>query len=399
MTHLVPKTEEEVGGVALFQEATIFDVQRFEQVDRVANVMARASLLPDHLKAASYETTYSNCFVIANYAATVGMDPFMVAQASAIVFGKLVLEGKLVRAVIKRFVKSDLHYAFFGSSNDADRRVFVADFPLTKFVESEDPRVDAGELPLTEDEIRNLKSVGRRITVGTFAKWHTKNKNGGVNDNWLKDETKMFRERGAREWCREWEPGLMLGVYTPDEFDEVEQTSRSNRARDITPRNPLLDETQNTEAQSASPAKQTMGGRKDDESPASAKPASTDAGGPGNADTGTRAQDNSAGDDAPDAGGEPRESETQSAVATLSREVFETFSGALARVKSVENLQKAKDEFFKGKGLRPNETETKLFQTIYKAHEDRIKGGMDVGKVMAEVADRIAVAVPEGEKL
>jgi hypothetical protein len=397
MNEIALKDDAETGDLALFQEATIFDVQRFEQVNRVATVMARASLIPDHLKGANYDVTFGNCFMISNLAATWGLDPFAVAQASSLVFSKIVLEGKLVRAVIKKFLGFDLDYAWFGLPGDMDRVCYVSDRPLV--VENEE--LDTHGEPLSQDQIEALmKRDDWRITKGTLAKWCTKTKSGDINDNWAKDEEKMFRERGAREWCREFSPGLMLGVYTPDEFDEVEQTSRSNRARDVTPaRNPLLDQTdQNTEAQSASPDKQTMGGRKDDKSPASAKPSvgGTD-GGSGIAGSGTRALPNTTGERS-QIEDEDRTSENadpQGPARSIPRFVFEEFCGALARIKQTPSLPKAKDEFFRGKGLKPTDKERSLFQNIYQAHEDRIKSNLDVAKVRADVAAWIAEDVPE----
>jgi len=64
MNAIVQKEAVEAGGLQLFNEVNIFDVARFEQVNRVATVMARASLIPDHLKGANYEVTFGNCFMI-----------------------------------------------------------------------------------------------------------------------------------------------------------------------------------------------------------------------------------------------------------------------------------------------------------------------------------------------
>lgn len=213
----------------VFVASNIFDVERFQMVSKVAEVMARASLIPDHLRIREknhlpYEAVYANCFVIANLALTWGLDPFQVAQATSVTYGKVTLEGKLVRAIIRKFLKFDFSYAFFGNAGDMARKCYISDEPL----------LNAEGAPLSEEEIIGLIKTGRRITVGTLQKWHTKKNDGSVNENWARDEDKMFRERGAREWCRQWSPGLMLGVYTPDEFDDVEY--RGNMARDVTPR-------------------------------------------------------------------------------------------------------------------------------------------------------------------
>jgi len=295
--------------------------------------------------------------------------------------------------VIRKFLGFDLNYAWFGQPANMDRVCYVSDRPLVV----DNPDADNHGDPLTQDQIEALmKRQDWRITKGTLGKWHTKNKNGGINDNWNKDEDKMFRERGAREWCREYSPGLMLGVYTPDEFDEVEANSRSNRARDITPaRNPLLDDApKTTEEQPGTSDKQAQAGRT-----TSDKPSSPGVDGEAGNATGNQPQTNSsddsqssslaAGDDALESG------EASSSLPSLSRAIFEEFSGALARIKKPENLPKAKDEFFRGKGMKPNEKEKALFQSIYQAHEDRVKNDLDVGKTMAEIVGWIAQDVPE----
>lgn len=79
----------------------------------------------------------------------------------------------------------------------------------------------------------------------------------------------------------------------------------------------------------------------------------------------------------------------------LAREVFEQFSGALLRVNKSENLTKAKEEFFRGKGMKINETDLALFQRIYAQHEDRIARSLDRAKFAVDVAKMIAHEVPE----
>jgi hypothetical protein len=361
--------------------------------------MARASLIPDHLKGANYEVTFGNCFMISNLAATWGLDPFAVAQASALVFGKIVLEGKLVRAVIRKFLGFDLNYAWFGNPGNMDRVCYVSDRPLVV----DNPDSDNDGDPLTQDQIEALmKRKDWRITKGNLGKWHTKSKSGGINDNWAKDEDKMFRERGAREWCREYSPGLMLGVYTPDDFDEVEANSRSNRARDITPaRNPLLDDApKTTEEQPGTSAKQTQAGRATSDKPSSP---SVD-GEAGNA-TGNQPQTNSSDDsqssslaagDSTGGDGGP-----SSPVGTLTRAVFTDFLTTIIRFKSEESVKKGAKQFFDENGVKPgNQTEYDLFATIKNQFvESVLNGKVTIEDFKVEATGWINDDVPEGEKL
>ena len=79
----------------------IMDTNRFEQMGRIANVMAISSLIPESLagfyegtgnnrvfKPFPIETVKANCFLIVNQSVRWGLDPFAVAQATSIVRGK-----------------------------------------------------------------------------------------------------------------------------------------------------------------------------------------------------------------------------------------------------------------------------------------------------------------------
>jgi hypothetical protein len=396
-------TYDHDGEIEIFSPASVFDVERFDQIMRVADVMARATTLPDHLKSNSqdpdvrFEETRGNCFMICNQSSHWGMDPFAVAQATAFVYGKFCYEGKLIRAVIRKFLGFDLKYAFFGKLHDMERTVYVSDQELSK-------QGDNGQaVPLTQEEIEDLRNQpGRKITVGTLQKWHTKAKGGGVNDNWVKDEDKMFRERGSREWCRQWAPGLMLGVYTTDEFDDVENSSRSNRARDVSaPSNPLLENkpavpmdridphtgeviSENSGAQAERTDKKTSQRPSGGEPQASAKPAHQ-AGRPtdssreseqsgSNSSSASQADGNAGGD-------EPRRPSS----------VFQEYSQMLLRYSSVENVEKAHNSFWEGHGGKPaNPDDVNLTKVILRIHNDRVKNGVTPEQARNEAAAKIS---------
>lgn len=380
----------------LFSPASIFDIERFEQVMRVASVMARNTTLPDHLRSkasnpdVAYEETRGNCFMICNQAANWGMDPFAVAQATSFLYGKLVLEGKLVRAVIDRKLGFSLHYTYFGATGDMKRRVYVSDKPL----------VDAKGNALTEDQIKALKenhASGFKITDGTLQKWHTKNKSGGVNDNWVKDEDKMFRERGAREWCREHKPGLMLGVYTPDEFDEVEHTTRSNRARDIT-YNPLLE---NNSQQPMDRVDTTTGEILDAETVSSgaadAARAVEEGSGAGSDKANVAAPTNSSQASSPrpvdDKAAEPGTPPTGSAAAkfVFTADEAKKYASWLGRQGDADKMPKASEHFFSENGRTPEKgsAEHRLFGSIYLRNLERASGKIDGVGLLDEIHEEI----------
>ena len=63
-------------------------ITTFEGVQRLAETMAKCGTMPDHLK-----NKPADCFRIVVQAAKLKMDPFGVAEASAVVHGKLCYEG------------------------------------------------------------------------------------------------------------------------------------------------------------------------------------------------------------------------------------------------------------------------------------------------------------------
>ncbi len=352
----------------LGQPSNIFDVERFEMVSKVAQVMSRASLIPDHMKVKDDpEATFSNCFIVANLSLTWGFDPFLVAQAVSILFGKMVLEGKLVRSVIKKSLGFDLSYRFFGNAGDMKRRVYVSDSPL----------IDEVGTPLDEQEIKFLIEQGsRRITVGTLEKWHTKSKTGGINDNWVKDEDKMFRERGSREWCRQWAPGLILGIYTPDEFDEQSDEYRATKARNITPAggtvvaNPLLDD--KSRSRQSVPMEQidtTTGEIVETPRSQQSSPRST----------ASKAQ----GDDASGSRQTSR----------LPDSKFREYGAALVRCMNAENLKPTHDSFWNGDAPAVG-PDYELARAIYGIHSDRLKNGSNLQAAIIAVTKLIEKDFP-----
>src|SRR5438093_1110780 len=67
------------------QMIDVMDTGKFEQIQRIAGLMAYSSLTPKHLKGASREETSANCFRVINQALRWGMDPFAVVDETYMV--------------------------------------------------------------------------------------------------------------------------------------------------------------------------------------------------------------------------------------------------------------------------------------------------------------------------
>jgi hypothetical protein len=150
---------------------------------RLADMMAKAKLVPAHLQGSP-----ADCLLVISQAARWRMDPFAVAQATAVVRGKLCYEGKLVASVLVALgaIEGRLVYEFSGEGDGM--AVIVTGTPR-------------GANPCS------LK--------GSVKQWRTD------NDNWKKDPQSMLVYRGTRQWARLYCPEAILGVYTPDEAEEV----------------------------------------------------------------------------------------------------------------------------------------------------------------------------------
>ena len=226
--------------IEVIDAVPLLDTSRFEHMQRVATVMARSTLMPESLymegkandkKLLPYDTIMSNCFLVVNQAVRWGLDPFAVAQCVSVVHGKLCYEGKLVAAVLQAKLGMNLHHHITGSGDDT--RVYMSDRPF-----NEEVTVGDSTGPLVSLLKPGIRIPGVRLFDGSVAEWKTT----GNNSPWSpKNFPRMLIYRGTRDWCRIYEPATMLGVYTDDEMVDMEDTTRSRAARDITPK-PSLSE-------------------------------------------------------------------------------------------------------------------------------------------------------------
>lgn len=159
----------------------------------LAEVMASASLMPDHLRGKP-----GDCLLIVMQAQRWGMDAVSVAQCTSVVHGKLCYEGKLVAAALYSMGAIDgrLHYEIKGSGANASITVIAT------------PR----------------GGTGPQSVAGSVKDWRTfgKDKGGNRIDNaWDKMPEDMLVYRGTRQWARRYAPDALLGVYTPDELEDA----------------------------------------------------------------------------------------------------------------------------------------------------------------------------------
>jgi hypothetical protein len=190
----------------------VLDTARFEHLMRIAKVMACSSLIPDSLtikdkRALEPDAVLGNCFLVVNQAARWNADPFAVAQCVSVVRGKICYEGKLIAAIIAAKLGVRLSYVWNDLPGD-NLGIIVS-----------------GTIPGETDS---------RSIAGTVGQWKTT----GDNSPWPKNPRNMLAYRGAREWGRLHASDIMLGVYSPDELEDLTDNMRATRARDVTRKEP-----------------------------------------------------------------------------------------------------------------------------------------------------------------
>ncbi len=196
--------------------AYLLDTARYEHTQRIASGMARASLIPDHLRGLNFEETLANCFLVVNQSLRWGFDPFAVAPETYAIGGKLAYQGKLIAAVInaRSNIKGGLKYLFNAATGDDFALVVYAStlgipdeaMPLLTALAD---RNDKTAIP----ELQKLDVMAVRLSVGK----HKTN-----NSMWTKDPEQKLIYSGAIRWARRHRPEVVLGVLTEDDAERME---------------------------------------------------------------------------------------------------------------------------------------------------------------------------------
>lgn len=190
-------------------KAAIFSPTGLQKLQAFAEVMAQGkATVPQHLAGKP-----ADCLAIALQAAQWGMNPYAVAQKTHLVNGTLGYEAQLVNAVItsSTAVQGRFKYEYGGdwdkfkpgAANASNERGLCV-------------RVGAllrGETEITWGEPLYMEYV----TTRNSPLWKTAPK-------------QQLAYLAVKYWARLYCPDVILGVYTPDEF---EQTQRAER--DVTP--------------------------------------------------------------------------------------------------------------------------------------------------------------------
>jgi hypothetical protein len=158
---------------------------------QLATMMARGKMMPEHLR------NDGDALMVIEQAMRWNMSPFAVAQSTFSIKGKLLFAGTLVAAAIENSgaIQGLMDYQFTGEG------------PTRKITVSATRRGEA--TPRTvEVLLKDAKTT---------------------NENWTKQPDQQLVYHGARVWARRWTPGVMLGVYTPEEMRDIPPDTGTTR--------------------------------------------------------------------------------------------------------------------------------------------------------------------------
>jgi hypothetical protein len=166
--------------------------QTIDDAERLARSMAGAKLVPPHLRESPQD-----CLLVINKAIRWQMDPFAVAEECSVIQGRIMYSGKLCAAVIntRADLEQRLSYEYDGEGSN------------------------------------------RSVTVSAQIRGETKPRTVSVrlqdaktqNKVWQTQPDQQLMYHGARVWGRRHVPELMLGVYSPEEFDEQQPLRASSK--------------------------------------------------------------------------------------------------------------------------------------------------------------------------
>lgn len=185
--------------------AMVLNGDSMDKMLKFSQMMATSKItIPKHLQGNA-----GDCFAIVMQAMQWGMNPFAVAQKTHLVNGVLGYEAQLVNAVInsRAPITTRLNYEWFGdwskvngkADNSTDVGVIVS-------------AVMKGEIEPRELSI-SMAQVG-------------KVRNSPL---WESDPRQQLAYLATKRWSRLYCPDVILGVYTADEFEEIEP-------KDVTPK-------------------------------------------------------------------------------------------------------------------------------------------------------------------
>lgn len=192
--------------------ALLLDPTRFNAMMQIADIMASGkSTVPVHLRG-----NPGDCLAIVIMAFQFGVNPYVVADKTFLVSGKLGYEAQLVNILINksRATRQRIAYEWFG-----DWGKIIGKFEIKKG--------DKGEYRVPGWKMADEEGLGIRVSATLrgeerprelellLAQARTRN-----STLWADDPKQQLAYLGVKRWARLYVPDVLAGVYTPDELED-----------------------------------------------------------------------------------------------------------------------------------------------------------------------------------
>lgn len=220
--------------VATSSASLILDSASMDSIMRLAEIMAKGrSTIPDHLKGSS-----ADCAAVVMQAMQWQMNPFAVAQKTHLVNGTLGYEGQLVNAAIQSsgVTLDRFNYEWYGPWEKIIGKTKVMDAPAKGKYGDKDYK-KAYQYRVPDYDMKDEDGCGVRVWATLRAEREPRYLElllvqASVRNSplWATDPKQQLGYLAVKRWSRLYAPDVILGVYTPDELEEV-----NREMRDITP--------------------------------------------------------------------------------------------------------------------------------------------------------------------
>ncbi|OYO29374.1 recombinase RecT [Janthinobacterium sp. PC23-8] len=220
--------------VATSSASLILDSASMDSMMRLADIMAKGrATIPEHLRGSP-----ADCAAVIMQAIQWRMNPFAVAQKTHLVNGALGYEAQLVNAVIQSSgVTADrFNYEWYGPWEKIIGKSKVCTVPAKGTKGAADYKKEY-QYRVPDYQLQDEDGLGVRIwatlrgeTAPRVLELLLVQASVRNSPLWATDPKQQLAYLAVKRWTRLYSPDVILGVYTPDELDEV-----NREMRDITP--------------------------------------------------------------------------------------------------------------------------------------------------------------------
>lgn len=231
---LVASEQPELQVIPTSSAALILDGASMDSMMRLAEVMAKGrATIPEHLRGNT-----ADCAAVVMQAIQWKMNPFAVAQKTHLVNGTLGYEAQLVNAVIQSsgVTQDRFQYEWYGPWENIIGKTKVVDVAAKGKPGDKDYK-KAYQFRAPDYDMRAEEGLGVRVSATLKGESQPRVLDlllvqASVRNSplWATDPKQQLAYLAVKRWTRLHAPDVILGVYSPDELEEI-----NREMRDITP--------------------------------------------------------------------------------------------------------------------------------------------------------------------